>query len=148
MSPNRSRRCRFRSVGAVFWRLVSMRSAEAIDRVGELPSLTDRVQAPLSSPVTPAYAKIAQLRREESVERRDDEAEEACRSFESYLREMLVEEGRVRDLMDVEELLYCWESLKCPAFVELVCRFYGELCKDLFSNNEGGVVVDQEPVST
>jgi hypothetical protein len=25
---------------------------------------------------------------------------------------MMVEEGQVRDLMDVEELLYCWKNLK------------------------------------
>ncbi|XP_020585913.1 uncharacterized protein LOC110028420 [Phalaenopsis equestris] len=60
------------------------------------------------------------------------EVETACRSFESYLVEMVVEEGNVRDLMDVEELLYCWNSLKSPVFIELVCAFYGELCRDLF----------------
>lgn len=68
----------------------------------------------------------------------EEEVEDACRSFENYLVEMIIEEGKVRDLMDVEELLYCWRNLKCPVFVDLVCRFYGELCKDLFSsdNNE------------
>ncbi|CAK9314622.1 unnamed protein product [Citrullus colocynthis] len=64
-----------------------------------------------------------------------EEVEDACRSFENYLVEMIIEEGKVRDLMDVEELLYCWRNLKCPVFVDLVCRFYGELCKDLFSSN-------------
>ncbi|PKA67138.1 hypothetical protein AXF42_Ash004630 [Apostasia shenzhenica] len=64
------------------------------------------------------------------------EVEEACRSFERYLVEMIVEEGNVRDLMDVEELLYCWNSLKSPVFVELVSSFYGELCRDLFSPEE------------
>uniref|UniRef100_J3M612 OVATE domain-containing protein n=2 Tax=Oryza brachyantha TaxID=4533 RepID=J3M612_ORYBR len=65
-----------------------------------------------------------------------EEEEGACRSFESRLMEMLLEEGKVRDLQDVEELLRCWERLKSPVFVDLVCRFYGELCKDLFSPEE------------
>ncbi|XP_057953288.1 EPIDERMAL PATTERNING FACTOR-like protein 3 isoform X2 [Malania oleifera] len=32
---------------------------------------------------------------------------------------MIVEEGKVRDLADVEELLYCWKNLKCPVFIDL-----------------------------
>ncbi|XP_063935610.1 uncharacterized protein LOC108225631 [Daucus carota subsp. sativus] len=63
------------------------------------------------------------------------EVEEACRSFENYLAEMIVEEGRTKDLMDVEQLLYCWDNLRCPVFIDLVSRFYGELCKDLFTSN-------------
>lgn len=66
---------------------------------------------------------------------RDDEVEDACRSFENYLIEMIVEEGKTGDLVDVEELLYCWKNLRCPVFTDLVCRFYGELCKDLFSSS-------------
>ncbi|GLT34828.1 hypothetical protein SLA2020_093210 [Shorea laevis] len=62
--------------------------------------------------------------------------EDACRSFENYLVEMIVEEGNVSDLMDVEELLYCWKNLRCPVFIDLVSRFYGELCRDLFSTND------------
>ncbi|KAJ1292424.1 hypothetical protein BS78_02G390300 [Paspalum vaginatum] len=62
------------------------------------------------------------------------EVEAACRSFEAHLMEMLVEERKVLDLTDVEELLCCWEELRCPAFVRLVGRFYGELCMDLFSS--------------
>ncbi|PKU81195.1 hypothetical protein MA16_Dca015671 [Dendrobium catenatum] len=64
------------------------------------------------------------------------EEEEACRSFESYLVEMIVEEGKVRVLMDVEELFHCWNSLTSPLFIELVSTFYGELCRDLFSCRE------------
>ncbi|XP_054794340.1 uncharacterized protein LOC129299888 [Prosopis cineraria] len=65
----------------------------------------------------------------------DVEVEEACRRFEKHLVEMIVEEGKtLKDLMEVEELLYYWKKLKCPVFVDLVCRFYGELCKDLFSS--------------
>lgn len=47
--------------------------------------------------------------------------------------EMMVDEGRVRDLMDVEELLLCWKNLKCPVFIDVVSLFYRELCKDLFA---------------
>ncbi|OAY79962.1 Transcription repressor OFP17 [Ananas comosus] len=138
MSPRRRNKfCKFRSIRAVFWPLVSMRSEETLDKIGELPSMSiERVQAPLPSPVTPAYIKMACSRRErEGGVEAHDEVEEACRSFENYLMEMLVEEREVRDLMDVEELLDCWDSLKCPEFIELVCRFYGELCKDLFPSD-------------
>jgi hypothetical protein len=61
------------------------------------------------------------------------DVEEACRGFERQLMEMLVEEAKVGDLMDVEELLGCWEDLKSPAFVRLVGRFYGDLCMDLLA---------------
>ncbi|KAI9095023.1 hypothetical protein K1719_026487 [Acacia pycnantha] len=66
----------------------------------------------------------------------DVEVEEACRRFEKHLVEMIVEEGKTKDLKDVEELLRCWKKLKCPVFVDLVCSFYGELCKDLFSSSQ------------
>ncbi|TQD97036.1 hypothetical protein C1H46_017348 [Malus baccata] len=82
------------------------------------------------SPVTPAYLKAMRGRAATSGH---DEVQDACRSFEIYLVEMIIEEGQVGDLMDVEELLYCWKNLKCPVFIDLVGRFYGELCKDLFS---------------
>ncbi|KAI6670882.1 hypothetical protein NL676_005767 [Syzygium grande] len=68
-----------------------------------------------------------------------DELEDACKSFESYLVGMIVDEGKVRDLMDVEELLFCWKNLKCPVFVDLVSRFYGELCRDLFATTDDEV---------
>uniref|UniRef100_A0ACD6ANI1 Uncharacterized protein n=1 Tax=Avena sativa TaxID=4498 RepID=A0ACD6ANI1_AVESA len=63
----------------------------------------------------------------------DGDVEDACRGFERQLMEMLVEEAKVGDLMDVEELLGCWENLRSPVFVRLVGRFYGDLCVDLFS---------------
>lgn len=62
-----------------------------------------------------------------------EQVEEACRSFENYLVEMIVEEGRMMDLMDIEQLLYCWSNLRCPVFIDLVSTFYRELCKDLFT---------------
>lgn len=90
-------------------------------------------KAPFPSPLTPAYVRLsAATRKEVSVQ---DDVEDACRSFENYLVEMIVEEGKMRDLADVEELLYCWKNLKSPVFIDLVCRFYGELCRDLFSNS-------------
>ncbi|CAI0399485.1 unnamed protein product [Linum tenue] len=105
-----------------------------MDRVMELRSIVSEAEPRdrrnlLTSPVTPAYIKALR-----SGSRFGDETvEDACRSFENYLVEMIVEEGKMRDLMDVEDLLYCWKSLKCPVFIDLVCTFYGELCKDLFA---------------
>lgn len=90
------------------------------------------------SPLTPAYVKINKADKREAYSGLED-VEDACRSFENYLVEMVVEEGKLRDLMDVEELLYCWKNLQCPVFIDLVSRFYGELCKDLFSTETDGV---------
>ncbi|GAV58631.1 hypothetical protein CFOL_v3_02164, partial [Cephalotus follicularis] len=86
----------------------------------------------LLSPLTPAYVKINRSSYGKSSGY--DLVEDACRSFENYLVEMIVEEGEVRVLMDVEELLYCWKNLKSAVFIDLVSTFYGELCKDLFSS--------------
>jgi hypothetical protein len=66
------------------------------------------------------------------------DVEEACRSFEKHLMEMLVEERKVMDLTDVEDLLCCWDKLRSPVFAQLVGRFYGELCMDLFSGGSDG----------
>jgi hypothetical protein len=49
--------------------------------------------------------------------------EDACKSFENYLVDMIVEEEKVRDLTDVEEFLYCWKNLKSPVFMDLVQVF-------------------------
>ena len=83
------------------------------------------------SPLTPAYLKAAKGGKREASGL--EVVEDSCRSFENYLAEMIVEEGKLKDLADVEEVLYCWKNLKCPVFIDLVSRFYGELCKDLFS---------------
>lgn len=74
----------------------------------------------------------------------EGDAEAASRSFEKYLVEMMVEEGNVRDLADVEELLLYWSNLRSPEFVELVSRFYRELCNDLFSTAGGDAAADDE----
>ncbi|CAM0907659.1 unnamed protein product [Alopecurus aequalis] len=78
----------------------------------------------------------------------DGDVEEACRGFERQLMEMLVEEAKVGDLMDVEELLGCWEKLRSPVFVGLVGRFYGDLCVDLFSDIEDDVTSESSDDST
>ncbi|KAF3330402.1 Transcription repressor OFP17 [Carex littledalei] len=139
MSPRRRRQSRFKSVRAVFWPLIT--KSEDTEQVRELPSLPERVAAPLPSPVTPSYVKMmVKMRSEESVhEEENGGVNGACKTFESYLMEMLVEERKVRDLMDVEELMHCWERLKSPVFVELVCQFYGELCNDLFPCDEQSI---------
>ncbi|KAM3357498.1 Transcription repressor OFP17 [Capsicum chinense] len=91
-------------------------------------------KAPFPSLLTPAYARLSNAATRKEVPVQDD-VEDACRSFENHLVEMMVEKGKMRDLADVEELLYCWKNLKSPVFIDLVCRFYGELCRDLFSNS-------------
>lgn len=104
-----------------------------MDHLTEFCSVSEAVRDGIlfPSPLTPAFVKIGESSKgEEHVESSQDEA---CRSFEKYLVEMIVEEGKVTDLKDVEELLCCWKNLKSPVFVDLVSRFYGELCKDLFS---------------
>ncbi|KAJ0230200.1 Transcription repressor OFP17 [Hirschfeldia incana] len=102
----------------------------------------------MHSPLTPASAKklfttpittpVSAKRTKKWLSSRDtfeDSAvEEACRSFENYLIQLIAEEGKIDDLMDIEELLSCWKDLKSPVFIELVSRFYGELCRDLFSD--------------
>ncbi|MCL7033096.1 hypothetical protein MKW94_026009 [Papaver nudicaule] len=104
------------------------------------------------SPLTPAYV------RNSGVNKRDvmgggsgsNDVDDACRSFESHLVEMIIEEGKMCDLIDVEELLYCWNNLENPVFIGLVSRFYGELCKDLFlsDDQEEEEEEDQEQNST
>ncbi|XP_043724816.1 transcription repressor OFP17-like [Telopea speciosissima] len=112
-----------------------------MDQLGEMASVTEpeRDRLLVSSPVTPAYVRTStsRARKKEFTGGDEDDVEEACRSFENYLAEMIVEEQKVKDLMDVEELLQCWKNLKCPVFTDMVGRFYGELCKDLFSGEEG-----------
>ncbi|TYJ34005.1 hypothetical protein E1A91_A05G140400v1 [Gossypium mustelinum] len=110
-----------------------------MDKVAELRSISEaaagcnRDRLLFSSPLIPAnYMKVGRGSRK----REPSDVEDACRSFENYLVEMIVEEGKVSDLMDVEELLYCWKNLTCPVFIDLVSRFYGELCTDLFAGND------------
>ncbi|KAJ3682898.1 hypothetical protein LUZ60_013125 [Juncus effusus] len=157
----RSRRSsrKFRSIHAVFWPLMSMRSDER-DRIGEGTNTTvtheigierETVTVQSVSPVPveleplpiPLTSPLIEKMKERVVEITSENTEEndvkkACRSFEKYLMEMLVEERKIRDLLDVEELMFCMDKLKSPAFVELVCTFYGELCMDLFSNDGSG----------
>ncbi|KAL6967800.1 hypothetical protein U1Q18_033609 [Sarracenia purpurea var. burkii] len=114
-----------------------LRRPRDMDRLMALKSFSDtgHHKVPFPSPLTPAYVRMGGAHEREVSDQED--VEDACRSFENYLVEMIVDEGKVRDLMDVEELLRCWKNLKCPVFTDLVCRFYGELCKDLFTTNGG-----------
>lgn len=109
----------------------------SISEVRSVYSEDEKMQL-FPSPLTPAFAMggIGSSRRRELSPVGDEDVEDACRSFENYLVKMIVEEGKVGDLTDVEELLYCWKNLKSPVFIDLVCRFYGELCKDLFSPDQ------------
>ncbi|GJU57900.1 transcription repressor OFP17-like protein [Tanacetum coccineum] len=114
-----------------------LRKPKDEDQLMELKSFSDAGfmnKAPCPSPLTPAYIKMGGAPMESMVEE-DYDTVGACKSFENYLVEMIAQEGKMTDLMDVEELLYCWKNLKSPVFINLVCRFYGELCKDLFSGH-------------
>ncbi|CAH8385690.1 unnamed protein product [Eruca vesicaria subsp. sativa] len=82
---------------------------------------------------TPVYAKQTKKSLSSRETFKDNAVEDACRSFENYLIQLIVEEGKMDDLMEIEELLSSWKNLKNPVFIELVSRFYGELCRDLFS---------------
>jgi len=114
----------------------SPKKSKHADTVPGLRSPSNVHETPLfPSPLTPACAKACDVEKSEEGSRQ--EVEDACKSFENYLVEMIVEEGKTRDLMDVEELLYCWKNLKCPVYIDLVSRFYGELCRDLFSAESG-----------
>ncbi|KAI3450248.1 hypothetical protein Pfo_006913 [Paulownia fortunei] len=115
--------------------LRSLREKREMDPVTELASFSDAVyhKAPYPSPLTPAYIRMSGATKKEVSDQ--DDVEDARRSFENYLIDMIIEEGKMRDLVDVEELLYCWKNLRSPVFIDLVCRFYGELCKDWFSNS-------------
>ncbi|KAI3692574.1 hypothetical protein L6452_32391 [Arctium lappa] len=104
-----------------------------MDRVMELKSFSEAAgKEPCPSPLTPAYIKMRRVNYMENMHHVEELDEDACRSFENHLVKMIAEEGKMRDLVDVEELLYCWKNLKSPVFINLVCRFYGELCHDLF----------------
>ncbi|CAH8282504.1 unnamed protein product [Eruca vesicaria subsp. sativa] len=84
---------------------------------------------PITTPVSASWTKKS-LNSRDTFE--DNAVEDACRSFENYLTH-LAEEGKMDDLMDIEEVLLCWKNLKNPVFIELVSRFYGDLCRDLLS---------------
>ncbi|CAL5189803.1 unnamed protein product [Lathyrus oleraceus] len=113
----------------------SPKKSNDFDKLQSFKSPSNVHETPIfPSPLTPACVRTNKREGSKS-EASSEEVEDACRSFENYLAEMIVEEGKTKDLMDVEELLYCWKNLKCPVFIDLVCRFYGELCKDLFSSD-------------
>ncbi|KAI4307554.1 hypothetical protein L6164_030728 [Bauhinia variegata] len=112
-------------------------SKESIDK-GRLEDNSSRLSNVHETLIFPSPAYVRARRGEKGkgeASAQGQDVEDACRSFENYLVEMIVQEGKTTDLMDVEELLYCWKNLKCPVFIDLVCRFYGELCKDLFSSD-------------
>ncbi|RLM85540.1 hypothetical protein C2845_PM04G34000 [Panicum miliaceum] len=115
-------------------------------RLDEAPQLALTTAAPAAAIAKVSSIGVAAREEARAIVRHGEEVgdvEAACRSFERHLVEMLVEERKVMDLTDVEELLRCWEKLRCPAFVQLVGRFYGELCMDLFSARDADVSSDE-----
>ncbi|GJX58925.1 RNA-directed DNA polymerase, eukaryota, reverse transcriptase zinc-binding domain protein [Tanacetum coccineum] len=103
------------------WKVRLLRKPKDMDRLMELKSFSNT-----------GFTQKASMQR---MAKDDSDAQDACQSFENYLLKMIGEAGNIRDLVDVEELLNCWKNLKDPLFMNLVCRFYGELCKDLFSSH-------------
>ncbi|KAG8079319.1 hypothetical protein GUJ93_ZPchr0007g4908 [Zizania palustris] len=156
MNNNRRRRRvagSFSSVRAVFWPLMSMRSDVEVRPPS--PSLdTPAASSTTAARVLALQAQIGDAAELASTKPRtagycgnSDDVEEACRGFEKHLMEMLMEDRKVRDLMDVEELLCFWEKLRSPVFVQLVGRFYGELCRDLFSGRDADVSSECEDLT-
>ncbi|RDX74935.1 Transcription repressor OFP17, partial [Mucuna pruriens] len=96
----------------------SSKKSKDKDRLPNLKSplnVHETIPSPSHSSLAPAYVRSRGIdKREGSLQ-----VEDTCRNFEKYLVEMIVEEGNMRDLMDVEELLYCWKNLKCPVFTDL-----------------------------
>lgn len=70
-----------------------------------------------------------------TIKREEDDVKEACRRFEDYMINLITEEGKFDDVMDMEEVIYHWNNLNNPIFIKLVTRFYGELCTDLFPSD-------------
>ncbi|KAA8543667.1 hypothetical protein F0562_021587 [Nyssa sinensis] len=108
-----AKKTRIKGVAGFLSVLCSLKQSRKMDRVMELKStVSDAVhhKAPFPSPITPAYVRMSGANKKEVSGH--DEVEDACTSFENYLMEMIVEKGKVTDLMDVEELLYCWKNLR------------------------------------
>ncbi|XP_068645055.1 transcription repressor OFP17-like [Aristolochia californica] len=135
------RKRRTRGFFSIFQRRVQFEEMDQVREIKSLPELGQgREQHILfPSPITPAYLKKRETEGRSYVAERSN-VEDACRSFENYLSEMIIEGKQVKDLTDVEELLYCWRNLRCPVFHDLVSRFYGELCMDLFSGEKEEMV--------
>ncbi|KAJ8441156.1 hypothetical protein Cgig2_006985 [Carnegiea gigantea] len=89
--------------------LFSLRKAKDIEDEGGNPIMADATmgKGPFPSPITPLFARNSGASKKETSGDVED-VEESCRSFETYLVDMIVEEG----------------------------KFYGQLCKDLFSPSE------------
>ncbi|XP_010486849.1 PREDICTED: transcription repressor OFP17-like [Camelina sativa] len=97
-------------------------------------SLIDGVKLLHSRKMFPLAAtqRNKKARKSQRYMSKENGVKEACRSFENYMIHMVVEDGKIDDLMDMEEFLYYWNNLNNPIFLDLVTRFYGELCTDLF----------------
>jgi len=73
--------------------------------------------------------------------------EDACKQFRKCLIEMVAEDKNVNDLMDVEELLYCYQNLTCPVYRDLLSHFYTEICADIFVDSASSSSDDEENLS-
>nr|ADE77859.1 unknown [Picea sitchensis] len=111
-----------------------------------------------NTPVTPAsslkesistmeFEKRESGREHRVVRSRPVDVDNACKQFRKCLIEMVAEDKNVRDLMDVEELLYCYQNLTCPVYRDLVSHFYAEICSDIFLPSASSSFDDEENLS-
>uniref|UniRef100_A0A803L5L7 2Fe-2S ferredoxin-type domain-containing protein n=1 Tax=Chenopodium quinoa TaxID=63459 RepID=A0A803L5L7_CHEQI len=123
--------------------LFSLRKAKDLDTdscdqvmvMGDVTSVSPssggggHAKEPFPSPITPGYVHV-RISDDDSSSKKESssddfvDVQDVCKDFENYLVEMIVEEGKVKDLMDVEELLYCWRNLKSPVFIDLTHRYF------------------------
>jgi len=75
------------------------------------------------------------------------EVEDACKQFRNYVIEMVAEDKNVNDLMDVEELLYCYQNITCPVYRDLLSQFYAEICSGIFLDSASSSSDDEESLS-
>lgn len=73
--------------------------------------------------------------------------EDACKQFRNYVIEMVAEDKNVDDLMDVEELLYCYQNITCPVYRDLLSQFYAQICSDIFLDSASSSSDDEESLS-
>lgn len=100
------------------------------------------------TPRTPSMrVSVSQVwEREDSLSSDSVEVDQkACQSFERDLMQMICEDGMLKDLLDLEEFLKCWNDLSNPVYIGMVHGFYVNICKDyMFLQSECQEEEDEE----
>lgn len=133
---------------------------EAADQGGMItsPDFDKHSRIHNNTPVTPASSlkeSISSMEFEKRVSggkhrvarSRPIDVDNACKQFRKCLIEMVAEDKNVTDLIDVEELLYCYQNLTCPVYRDLVSHFYTEICSDIFLPSASSSFDDEENLS-